>query len=247
VEEIERSAASVEEAIEAALQELGISEQEASIQILQEPRSGILGIKSQPAVVRVRATRPVPKPVGPADDELHDEGDEGSDPREDGEDLPDQEDREDQADAAADFVQGLMDAMGLEADVEIQTVDRITYVDVWAATEGDDMGLLIGKHGHTLDALQELVRSHVQRRVGGRCLVQIDVEDYRKRRRSRVASRAREVANRVKRSGRAEALEPMGAFERKIVHDTVAGVGGLETASEGEEPSRRVVVRKASR
>jgi spoIIIJ-associated protein len=118
---------------------------------------------------------------------------------------------------------------------------------VWAGASGEDVGLLIGKRGHTLDALQELVRSHVQGRVGGRCLVLVDVEDYRKRRRSRVLSRTREAARRVKRSGRPEALEPMNAFERKVVHDAVAEMGGLETASEGEEPNRHVVIRRASR
>jgi spoIIIJ-associated protein len=222
VEEIERSAASVEEAVEAALQDLGISEQEAVIEIVQEPRSGILGIKSQPAVVRVRA---VASPVVEEEEE----------------------DREEQAETAADFVEGLMDALGLDAEVGIQTVDDVTYIDVWAGASAEDMGLLIGKHGHTLDALQELVRGHVQRKIGGRCLVQVDVEDYRKRRRSRVISRAREVGRRVMRSGRPEALEAMSAFERKIVHDTIAELGGLETASEGEEPARYVVVRRSSR
>jgi spoIIIJ-associated protein len=222
VEEIERSAASVEEAVEVALQDLGISEQEAAIEIVQEPRGGILGIKSQPAVVRVRAVAP------PVVEE-------------------EEEDREEQADTAADFVEGLMDTLGLDGDVGIQTVDGITYIEVWAGASGEDMGLLIGKHGHTLDALQELVRGHLQRKIGGRCLVQVDVEDYRKRRRSRVISRAQEVGRRVKRSGRPEALEPMNAFERKIVHDTVGELGGLETASEGEEPTRHVVVRRSSR
>jgi spoIIIJ-associated protein len=222
VEEIERSAASVEEAVEAALQDLGISEQEAVIEIVQEPRGGILGITSQPAVVRVRAVAP------PA---VQEEA---------------EEDREEQADTAADFIEGLMDLLGLDADVGIQTVDGITYVEIWAAASGEDMGLLIGKHGHTLDALQELVRGHLQSKIGGRCLVQVDVEDYRKRRRSRLISRAREVGRRVKQSGRPEALEPMNAFERKIVHDTVGELGGLETASEGEEPARHVVVRRSS-
>ena len=223
MEEIERSAASVEEAVEAALKDLGISEQEAVIEIIQEPRGGILGIKSQPAMVRVRAVAP---PAVAEEEE---------------------EDREEQADTAADFVEGLMDVLGLDADVGIQTVDGITYIEVWAGASGEDMGLLIGKHGHTLDALQELVRGHLQRTTGGRCLVQVDVEDYRKRRRSRVISRAREIGRRVKQSGRPEALEPMNAFERKIVHDTVGEIGGLETASEGEEPARHVVVRRSTR
>jgi spoIIIJ-associated protein len=222
VEEIERSGASVEEAIEAALRDLGISEQEAKIEIVQEPKGGLLGLKSQPAVVRVRGVAP-------------------------GLDEEEEEDREEQAEAAADFVQGLLETMGMDADVDIQDVQGVTYVEIWGTESGEDMGPLIGKHGHTVDALQELVRGYVQRRIGGRCLVQVDVEDYRKRRRSRVATQAREVARRVQRSGRPEALEPMNSFERKIVHDAVGQLGGLETASEGEEPERRVVIRRAGR
>ena len=219
VEEIERSAASVEEAVEAALTELGISEQEARIEILQEPRQGFLGLKPQPAVVRVRQASPAPS----------------------------EEDREDQAEAAMTFVRGLLEAMELVADIEIQSAGQITYVDIMGADSDEDMGLLIGKGGHTLDALQELVRGSVQRVVEGRCLVQVDVEDYRKRQRARIAGRAREVARRVRKTGRPETLDPMPAFERKIVHDTVGEVGGLETASEGEEPNRRVVIRRSAR
>ena len=230
MEEIERSAASVEEAIEVALRDLGVSEQEAVIEIVQEPRSGILGIKSQPALVRVRALRPAVVALEEGEEEAEEE-----------------EGPNEQAEAAADFVQGLMDVLGFDADVEIQTVDHVTYIDVLAVEEGDDMGLLIGKHGHTLDALQELVRGHVQRRDGERCRVQVDVEDYRKRRRSRVIAKARDAGRRVLRSGRSESLEPMSAFERKVVHDTIAEIGGLETSSEGEEPARYVVITRLSR
>jgi spoIIIJ-associated protein len=109
------------------------------------------------------------------------------------------------------------------------------------------MGVLIGKRGHTLESIQELVRSSIQRQLGERCAVQVDVEDYRKRRRSRVAGMAGEVGRRVRKTGRPEALEPMPAFERKIVHDAIAELGGLETASEGEGPNRHVVIRKIPR
>ena len=221
MEEIERSAGSVEEAVDAALAELGISEQEARIEIVQEPRSGFLGLNSQQAIVKVRRL------------------DAGS--------IDAGGDFEEQAEVALRFLEALMDTMGLDADLDVGTADGITYVDVWSPSSSEDMGLLIGKHGHTLDALQELVKSHVQRETGERCLVQVDVEDYRKRRRSRIIQRARGAAHRVKRSGKSEALEPMTAYERKIVHDTVAEVGGLDTASEGEEPSRRVVIRRQAR
>jgi len=223
MQEIEKSAASVEEAIEAALAELGLSEQEAEIEIIQEPRTGFLGINASPAVVRVRVVA------------VRQDDDEDGEP-----------DLDEQADLAADFLEGLLDAMGLDADVDPALVDGTMYVDVWGAEASEGMGILIGRHGHTLDALQELVRSVVQRQVEERCRVVVDVEDYRKRRRSLITRRARDVARRVLKTGRPEALEPMTAFERKIVHDAVSEVGGLETASDGEEPNRRVVVKRRS-
>lgn len=103
--------------------------------------------------------------------------------------------------------------------------------------------MLIGKGGHTLESLQEVVRNHVQRQIGERCRVLVDVEDYRKRRRTQLIRKARDAARQVQRSGRPQALEPMNAYERKIVHDAIMGIGGVSTASEGEEPERRVVIR----
>jgi spoIIIJ-associated protein len=216
VREVERSAGSVEEAIEAALEELGVSEQEAEVEIVQEPQRGLLGFGSQEAVVRVR---------------VPDEAISGVD-------------LEEQADIAEEFVTGLLDRMGMEAEVDRGEVEGVMYVDILAGQEAEGMGLLIGRHGQTLDALQEVVRSAVQRRTQSRCRVMVDVEDYRKRRRSQLAEKARGVAQRVRRTGRQERLEPMSAYERKIVHDAAGEVGGVETASEGEDPDRRVVIRK---
>jgi spoIIIJ-associated protein len=216
MQQVEKSAPSVEEALESALAELGISEQEAVIEVVQEPRGGFLGIAGQEAIVRVRAKAEPPAP------EASDE----------------------QAEMVADFVEGLLEAAGLDGDVEISEADGTTYVDVWADEDPEGMGVLIGKRGNTLDAIQELVRTHVHRRTGERCLVLVDVEDYRKRRRSQLLRRASEVGGRVKTTGRPEALEPMNPYERKLVHDAVAGLGGLVTASEGEEPNRRVVIKR---
>lgn len=217
--EVERSAGSVEEAVEAALEELGVSEQEAQIEIVQEPERGFLGMGGQAAVVRVR----VP--------------DEGASPA----------DLEDQAALAVEFLEGLLDHMGFDADVEPHLVDGVMYVDLLGGEDLEGMGLLIGRHGQTLEALHEIVRSAVQRKTGERCLVVVDVEDYRKRRRSQLAERAGETARRVRRTGRQESLEPMNPYERKIVHDAASQVGGVETSSEGEDPRRRVVIRKKRR
>ena len=225
MEEVEKSAPTVEEAVEAALEELGISEQAALIKILQEPKSGFLGIAGQQAVVRVRA-----REDAPVDDSAEEEVDPAA---------------AEQAETAADFLEGLVDAMGIDGEVDIAQVEGSTYVEIWADNDPDSLGVLIGKHGNTLEAIQEIVRTVVYRRSGERCLVLVDVEDYRKRRRAQILRRARDVGRRVQRSGRQEALDPMNAYERKLVHDAVGKMGGLETASEGEEPNRRVVIRKA--
>jgi spoIIIJ-associated protein len=215
--EIERSAASVEEAIEGALQELGVSEQEAQIEIVQEPRAGLLGLRSQPAIVRVRVL------AGPTSEE-----------------APDDE----QEEIAFEFLRGLLAAMELQVELEVNVVDGVRYMDIWGSESSEDMGLLIGKRGHTVEALQELMRAAVQREGAERCRIQVDVEDYRKRRRAQLIDRAREAARRVRKTGKPEALEPMSSYERKIVHDAVAEIMGLETGSEGEEPERRVVIRR---
>jgi spoIIIJ-associated protein len=241
--EVERSAPSVEEAVEAALAELGVTEQEAMIEVLQEPKSGLFGVASRSATVRVRVAE-----AGATDATDGTDGDaaptRSAAPSED-HTTPTGTVVDDQADIAADFVEDLLALMGIEADVEISDADGITYIDVWGEDGDDTLGVLIGRRGATLDGLQELVRSVVQRQTEERCQVQVDVEDYRKRRRSQVVSRAREAADKVKRSGRELAMEPMTSYERKIVHDTVADLGGLSTGSEGEEPNRRVVIRLA--
>ena len=214
MQEVERSAASVEEAIEAALAELGITEQEASILIVQDSQKGLLGFGSQEAIVRVRVR-----------DEIA------------------LEDLEDQAELAEDFLAGLLEEMDVDADVEHEMVDGTMYVDILAG--GDEgVGLLIGRHGQTLDALQELMRSAVQRQTESRCRVMVDIEDYRKRRRAQLADRARTAAAKVSRTGKPEKMEPMNAYERKIVHDAANEAGGVETSSEGEDPDRFVVIHK---
>jgi spoIIIJ-associated protein len=213
--ETEKRAPSVEEAVEAALQELGISEQEARIDVLQEPRSGVLGIGSHEAVVRVRAVAP---DVGP--DSL-----------------------EDQADTAADFLEEMLGHMGIDAVAEPNLHGNHMYVDIIGDDE-DDMALLIGRHGQTLDAIQELTRMVVGRHLDERVRVIVDVEDYRKRREARLEEKARDVSAKVLRTGTEEVLEPMNPFERKIVHDAVAEIDGVESSSRGEEPDRAVVIRR---
>lgn len=216
MDQIQASGPSVDQAVEVALARLGVSEQEVDVQILQEPRSSFLGMGGQEAVVLVRLRR---KPDQLSEDEL-----------------------DDQADAAADFLEDLLGRMGIDASVEPNLEDGTMYVDILGSgPEDEDMALLIGRHGQTLEAFQELTRHVVMRKTGLRCRVVVDVEDYKKRQRDRLVAKAHDIANRVARTGRSEELEPMTPYERKVVHDAVAAAG-LKSESEGVEPRRHVVV-----
>jgi spoIIIJ-associated protein len=155
---------------------------------------------------------------------------------------PNEADLEEQADAIADFVEELLERMGIDAIAEPTTHRGHVYVDIVDGPE-DDMAVLIGRHGQTLDAIQELARTAVGRRLDERIRVLVDVGDYRKRQEDRLIEHAREVAERVQRTGTQEQLDPMNSYERKLVHDLVAEFDGVESVSEGVDPDRFVVVR----
>jgi spoIIIJ-associated protein len=219
VEQIQASGPSVEQAVEVALTRLGVGEQEVEVEILQEPRSSFLGMGGQEAVVLVRLKRRA--------DQLT------------------EEELDEEADVAADFLEDLLARIGIDASVEPNLEDGTMYVDILGSgPDDDDMALLIGRHGQTLEALQELTRHVVLRKTGLRCRIVVDVEDYKKRQRDRLIAKARDVAKRVARTGQEEELEAMTPYERKVVHDAVASVEGVESSSRGEDPDRRVVIRR---
>ncbi len=140
---------------------------------------------------------------------------------------------------ASEFVDGLVAAFGL--DGEVSTV--LTDDEIEVAVEGDDLGLLIGPRGQTLAAVQELTRTVVHRAMPERSgWLRVDVSGYRQRRKEALERFTVKVAEEVRTSGERRALEPMGAADRKIVHDAAQQIEGVETLSEGEEPNRRVVI-----
>lgn len=146
----------------------------------------------------------------------------------------------DQAEAAEEFLGGLVAAFGLTATVTSEEVDEAVEVQI----QGEDLGLLIGPKGRTLWALQELTKTVVQRQQGGglSTRIRLDVAGYRERRRVALEAFTKDAAAAVLESGQARALEPMGAADRKVVHDTVNDIDGVATRSEGEDPRRRVVI-----
>jgi spoIIIJ-associated protein len=146
---------------------------------------------------------------------------------------------EEQAEAAEAFTQGLVDAFDLGAQVRSVIVDEGIVVDV----TGESLGLLVGPRGATLNAIEELVRTVVQRQTDGHGVrINVDVAGYRAKRREALEEFTRGVAEKVLETGRAQALEPMSALDRKVVHDAASEIDGVATESQGEEPRRRVVL-----
>jgi spoIIIJ-associated protein len=148
------------------------------------------------------------------------------------------EDLEEEADAAADFLEGLLDALDLPGDIRIRTTEDHAEVEVVEIGSG----ALIGRRGQTLEAIQELVRSALQREFQRRSRVKVDAEGYRARRLEKLVEKAEEAIDEVLDSGEAVRLEPMDVFERKSVHRIVAEVEGVISRSQGREPARRVVI-----
>jgi spoIIIJ-associated protein len=229
-EPVEASGKTVEEAIDRALAILGATDDEVEIQILSE---GGDMVRRDDARVRVqlrdeRSHEDLALEAEAEPDELEGEDDHfEADPE-----------IEEHAAAADEFLRGLMETIGLEAQLVSSAGREAARVEI----SGPELALLIGRHGSTLEALQEVTRAAVQRRFANRAVVNIDVEGYRARRREILERRARSAAAKVKRSGKAVTLEPMPAFDRKVVHDALTRFNGVHTSSEGEEPNRRIVI-----
>lgn len=148
---------------------------------------------------------------------------------------------DDQADAAEDFLNGLLDVLDMDGEAEADIEDETIYVSM----TGPDMGLLIGRHGATLEALQELTRATVQHQTTSRALLTLDIDGYRDRQREVLERKARAAAARVRKAREPLALEPMSAFERKVIHTALVDYNGVSTSSEGEGQDRHVVIHPA--
>lgn len=145
-----------------------------------------------------------------------------------------------EGDAAGDYLERLLDILDYDGDIDLDVEGERAVVSIVGA--GDDVEKLVGDRGEVLDALQELTRLAATAETGQRSRLMLDVAGYRAQRRTELAALGARTAEDVLESGEAVRLAPMNPFERKIVHDAVAAVDGVSSASEGEEPRRRVVV-----
>lgn len=143
-------------------------------------------------------------------------------------------------DKAKDFLKDVFEAMNLTVviNVKFDAEDNSLDIDV----SGDEMGVLIGKRGQTLDSLQYLVSLVVNKEVENYIRVKVDTENYRQRRKETLENLAKNISFKVKRSKRSVSLEPMNPYERRIIHSALQNDKFVTTHSEGEEPFRRVVV-----
>lgn len=150
----------------------------------------------------------------------------------------------DAGEIALEFVSDVVAAIGLdvEVSVEFDEVEEAWNVEV----EGDDAARLVGHHGRTLNALQYLTSLVVQRQTGDRQRVNLDADGYKAKRRSSLEQTAREIAAEVVRTGQEAELDPLNAYERRLIHNELAEYPGVRTYSEGEDPDRRVIIAPAS-
>jgi spoIIIJ-associated protein len=206
---LETTAKTPEEAIEIALKELSVERGEVEIDVVSRGKSGILGIGSEPARVRVTLLESPPDVVIVATEVLRD----------------------------------LIVKLGVSAVINLKQVE--SEDDLGGPVfeiEGDDSGLLIGRRGETLRALQFLVKLVVGRRLESRVNLMVDVEGYQQQRYRALSNLARNVAQRVVNSGRAITLEPMPPNERRVVHLALADDPNVITESMGAGEDRQVVV-----
>ena len=213
MESVERSAKTIEEAVELALKELGAQRDEVDLVVLSRGKVGILGLRSEPA--RVRATKLAQAPA-------------------------------DHAKAGREVLETLFQALEVDAKIELQTTsieegDRQASMMVFEV-EGPDAGLLIGRRGETLAALQFLVGLMLSRRLQTRVYLELDVEHYRERQQAALRNLALRMAERATESGRAITLEPMPPKERRLIHIALAEHPSVTTGSTGEGEQRKVVI-----
>lgn len=222
---LEKSGKTEDEALAAALRELGLDRDDVSVEIVERAKSGFLGIGASPAVVRVEYDAPDKEPVKEAPaapavstEPKYTEGVKADTER---------------------FLRGLLERMGVKAEIEITDRDN---GGILVNLSGPGMGAVIGRRGETLDAIQHLTNYAVNRGSDKRCHISVDAESYRAKREESLVHLAEKMAAKVVKYKRSMALEPMNSYERHVIHTALQNFEGVSTSSTGTEPNRRVVV-----
>lgn len=199
----EFSAKTVDEALTEALIKLETTSDQIEYEVIEKESSGLLGLFSKPARIRVCK-------------------------------------KEDVQDIVRDFLNRLFENMNLNVEVEMNfdEEEKIIYVEL----KGDEMGVLIGKRGQTLDSIQYLTSLVANKNRDEYIKIKMDTENYRERRKETIENLAKNIAIKVKKTRRPATLEPMNPYERRLIHAALQDDKYVETYSEGEEPFRKVIV-----
>lgn len=229
IKTLEKSGRTEDEAISAALAELGMDRDDVSVEIVERAKSGFLGIGASPAVIRVsyevedevveETVAEAVAPVVAAEEEVIEEN----------------------ADYAAvrSFLSGLLEHMDVKAKLEIGPRDN---GGINVNISGNGMGAIIGRRGETLDAIQHLTNYVVNRGSDKHMHISVDAESYRSKREDSLTKLAEKMAEKAIKYKRSMALEPMNSYERHVIHTALQNYEGVTTSSTGVEPNRRVVV-----
>lgn len=199
----EFSAKTADEALTNALIQLETTSDQIEYEVIEEEKSGILGLFSKPARIRVRK-------------------------------------KEEVTDVVRNFLTKTFEAMKIDVEIEMEYDETDNLINI--ELKGNEMGMLIGKRGQTLDALQYLTSLVANKKTENYIKIKIDTENYRERRKETIENLARNVASKVKKTGRPAFLEPMNPYERRIIHAALQTDKYVDTHSEGDEPHRKVVI-----
>lgn len=197
---IESEGKTKEDALENALNELGVNREQVSVTVLNEPTKGILGLGAKLAKVRVTVKEDLTTPEN--------------------------------------ILRKMLDLMGIEGEINSQMVNGRLHLDI----DSDSPGLIIGRHGRTLNALQYLLNSILHKNSLVKKRVIVDTENYRQRHENRLAELAQIIGDKVKRTGRNFVMDPMPPQDRRIIHITLESDSELRTFSRGDGDMRRVVI-----
>ncbi len=245
----EFEARTVKEAIDKGLKALELTAEEAIIEVLDEGRSGVFGMGGRPARVRISPKEEAKAPSA-ATSSLDDSLEEASSALDDVAELAEEPSQESSIneeerilEIVTDFLQGLLDRMGLTATIESfvlrdeggEPTYRLNIV-------GDDLGILIGRRAETLESIQYLARLVVNQRIHRWHRIEVDVENYKRRREQSLQRLARNMADRAVHEGRTVVLEPMPPRERRLIHLALRDRDDVRTESIGEGNERKVTI-----
>ena len=253
IHSIETTGKTTEDALKAALDELGMTRDEVSVEIVTMPKTGFFGIGAVPARLRVSYDdgRPEPK-VPKAPREPRAPKTEKPAPVKTEKPAPVKAEKpavkvsetvpvsgDSRAERAESFLRGLLERMGVECTIAVTSGEN-GRIDV--RLDGENMGAVIGRRGETLDAIQHLVNYVVNRGSDKHMHISVDAEGYRSKREDSLVSLAHKMAAKTLKYKRSMALEPMNSYERHVIHAALQDYEGVTTSSIGTEPNRRVVV-----